>query len=272
MFSQGVFRKTFADTGTSLVLSAIGLILFVVMFTWAMLHMGTEVLNFVSRVPFIQKIFEMSLGIKVSGDISINVLFAVCFTHGVVMLLIWSVMIATATRVTVGEMEKGTADMLLSLPLNRTEIFVSTSCVWGFAALVLAACPLVGIAVGRQIFITDEVVTLSRFVAPTINLGCLNLAVGSLACMIGTLLQRRSMAVGVVVGVTFVSVVLNFLEPFLESLKPWRFLSLLTYFKPVETVRDESWPVASMVTLLAMAFSFWLIGLIVFRRKDVPAV
>lgn len=270
MFNFAVFLKTLRDSATSIVLAVIGLLAFQVLFVWAMLNMGTDVLEFVSKVPFIKKMFEMSLGINVEGDISVNVLFAVCFTHGVVLSLVWTVIISTVTRTTVGEIERGTADMLLTLPVTRAEVYFSTSVVWWLAALLLSYCPLAGFLIALQIFETTDPIDVSRFIAPATNFFALNLCVGGLAALVSCAADRRGVAVGIIVSLALASVVLNFVEPFIESFKSIRFLGLLNYFRPVDIVRQSEWPISSICVLLSVAFVCWIAGLVLFSRRDVP--
>ncbi len=270
MFNYGVFRKTLLESSWSILAAAIGLVAFVVLFVWAMQHMGTELLSFVSKFPFLQKVFEMSLGIKVSGEVSLSVLFAACFTHLMVMMLAWSVIIATSTRVTVGEVEQGTADLLLTLPVHRYEVYVSTSLVWMISATLLSFMPLLGIWIGTFFVDTSEVIDLKRYIAPACNFLCLNLAIGGITSMFGCLLNRRSVTIGLVIAIVFLSSVLNFLEPFLDEIKRIKFLSLLSYFRPVDIVRTGVWPSAHCTVLLVVALLCWIVGLIAFSRKDIP--
>lgn len=270
MFNYAIFRKTLIDSVWSLVLSAVGMIGFVILFVWAMLNMGTQVLEFVSQFPFIRKIFEMGFGIKVDGEVSVNILFAVCFTHGIVLALTWTVIIAATTRVTAGEVERGTADLLLALPVARPEVFVSTTLVWVLAAAVLSACPIIGIAIATLIFETEEAVDITRFIAPAANFFCLNLAVGGLSTLVGSILNRRGLAVGAIVGTLVSSVVLNFLEPFIELIGSVKFLSLLNYFRPVDVVRHDQWPIWQMMTLIVFGVVCWTAGMAIFARKDIP--
>jgi ABC-2 type transport system permease protein len=276
LFNYGIFRKTLGDSAASLVMATIGIIAFVVLFVWAMLNMGAQVLEFVSKFPFISKILEMGLGIRTSGEVSISIIFAVCFTHAVVLALTWTIMIATTTRVTVGEIERGTADLLLSLPVTRTTVYSSTTLVWLLAAVILSFCPIPGIWIGIHIFETGEPVDIFRYFPPALNFFCLNLAVGALSSMIACLLNRRGQAIGIVVGVAFVSSVINFLVPFLDTgtvselIKNVRFLSLLNYFRPVDIVRTGHWPFAEMAALITFSLVCWAIGLFAFSRKDVP--
>ena len=270
MFNYAIFRKTCFDSAWSLALSAGGLVAFVIMFVWAMLNMGTQILEFVAQFPFIRKIFEMGFGINVDGDVSMNILFAVVFTHAVVLALTWTVIIAATTRVTAGEIERGTADMLLSLPVNRTEVYISTTLAWVLIAGILSACPVGGIGIAAQVFETEEAVELSKYLAPALNFCCLNLAVGGISSLISCCLNRRGLAVGTTVAALLTSAVLTFLEPFIEFIKTIRFLSLLNYFRPVDIVRTGEWPMSQMLTLVILGTVAWTAGLILFARKDIP--
>ena len=270
MFSSAIFRKTLRDSSVSIVLSALGIVAFQILFVWAMLNMGTDLMQFLSRFPFLVKIFEMGFGIKIDGEVSINILFAICFTHAVVLALTWTVIIATTTRTTVGEIERGTADLLLSLPVTRPQVYFSSSLVWWLAAALLSFCPILGIGIAMQFFETEEVVVLSRFVPPAINFFALNLAIGGLASMIACFMNRRGVAIGTIVAIALSSVVLNFIEPFIEDIRHFRFLSLLNYFRPVDVVRTGEWPVTNMLVIASFAAVCWTIGLVTFARRDIP--
>lgn len=276
MFNYGIFRKTLADSAWSIGMAAIGLVVFVILFVWAMMNMGAQVLDFVAEIPWIRTILEAGLGINFSGDVSLNTIFSVCFTHGVVLAITWTVMIATTTRVTVGEIERGTADMLLALPISRMSVYFSTTTVWILAAAILSFCPILGIWIGTNIFETEEVVEINRYIAPATNFLCLNVAIGSMSSMIAALLSRRGQTVGIVVAIAFVSAVINFLVPVFdmgnvrESIKSVRYISLLNYFRPVDIVRFGQWPLFEMSVLIAFAAACWLVGLVAFSRKDIP--
>lgn len=270
MFNTGIFRKTFLDSLPAVLAVMVGLVAFVILFVWAMLNMGTELLNFVSKFPFLQKMFEMSLGIRVDGEVSVNILFAVCFTHLMALMLCWSVIIATATRVTVGEFERGTADLLLTLPVGRSEVYLTTSLVWILIATVVSFVPLLGLQIATLIFQPEEEVFLSKFVAPACNFVCLNLAIGGMSMLAGCVFARRGMAISFIVGVVFVSVVLNFIEPFVSAMENIAHLSLLKYYRPVDIVRLNEWPIGHMVFLSAIGVVSWVTGMIIYCRKDVP--
>ncbi len=271
MFNLAIFVKTIRDSIATLAMAALATMGFVILFVWAMVNMGQEVLRFVSQFPFLRNIFELSLGIRVEGDVSVNILLAVSFTHLVVLVLAWGTIIAIVTRVSVGEVERGTADLLLSLPISRFAVAFSTSLVWIVAGAMLALCALVGVWIGGLLFAGDEPVHFLNFVPAAFNLFALHLAVGGLGQLVSGIANRRGVAIGVVVGIALVSVTLNFVEPFIQPIQRLRFLGLLHYFRPVDIVRTGQWPTQNCLVLLGVAATCWAIGTTAFCRKDIPA-
>ena len=270
LFSSAIFLKTLRDSLWLIAAAAIGLVLFVVLYAWAMLNMGPEVLEFVSKFGFLKKIFEMSLGIKVGEEFSVNIMLAVSFAHAVVMMLSWSVMIAIPTRVTVGESEQGTADLLLTLPVSRTEVFISNSLVWCIAAAILSICPILGIWIGTCIFQPEEAVTLKRFFVPAANFFALLLAIGGISTLVGCLFERRGPAIATAAGIGIGSMMITFVEPFIAQISAVKFLSLMSYFQPVESVRSGAFPVLHILVLAGVGFGSWLVAIVIYNRKDIP--
>ena len=268
--NRAIFVKTTKDSLPVGLLTGIGTIGFVVLFVFAMVNMGKEVLQFIGQFPFLKNIFEMSLGISVSGDISMDVLLAVCFTHGVVLILGWSLVISTVTRVSVGEVERGTADLLLSLPVSRLSVTASTTAVWVIFAGILAICPLIGVWIGSIICTEGDEVRMVKFLPAVVNLFALHLAVGGLCTLVSAITNRRGTAITIVVAVALVSVTLNFVEPFISLIKQIRFIGLLHYFRPVDIVRIGAWPWKEILALSGFGIACWVVGAVIFCRKDIP--
>jgi ABC-type transport system involved in multi-copper enzyme maturation permease subunit len=271
VFNWAIFRKTVGDWAGYVLVSAAGTMAFVILFVVAMVNMGEEVLEFISQFAFLRRVFEMSLGIRVDGDVSLNILFAVSFTHLVTLTLAWGVIVAAVTRTTVGEIDQGTADLLFSLPVSRWEVCFSTSAVWVVSAALLAVCPLLGVAIGGQVYATQEEIRWTRFVPVVVNLFALHLSVGGLAALIGGLTRRRGFAVAMIVGFLLASVALNFVEPFIPGLQPVRPFGLLHYFRPVDVVRTGEFPWTSLGALCGLSAITWLAGTMAFCRRDIPA-
>ena len=268
--NRAIFLKTCRDSIALIALCAISIVLFVVLFVWAMLTMGPDLMVFAKKFAFITKIFAV-MGLQVEGEFSINILLAVCFTHMIVIILSWSAIIAGSTRSIVGEIEQGTADLLLTLPVTRWQVYVSTSLVWIIACVLIAASPVAGVMIGTMVFETgEEVVLVSRYIAPAVNSFALLMAVGGLSSLVSCLVTRRGHAITVVVGVGLVSMLLNFLEPFIPQIAGFRHLGLLNYFRPVEVVRTGEWPISNISILIGFGIITWVIGLVIYSRRDIP--
>ncbi|MFK7765922.1 MAG: ABC transporter permease subunit [Mariniblastus sp.] len=270
MFNRAIFWKTWRDSSPIFIAAAIGMTAFVVLFVQSMFSLGTELMEFVSKFEFLAKIFEFGFGIDPSGEVSLTILFTACFTHAMILLISWSTIIATTTRVTAGEIEKGTADLLLSLPVTRREVYLSTSLVWLLSAMILAVCPVMGVWIGLQVFETEEAILIRRFFPPAVNFFFVLIAVGGISSMFASLVDRRGLAIALIAGFLISSVVLNFVEPFIPVLSKIRWLGLLSYFRPVDVVRSGEWPWFAFGSLFAIGAVTWAFGMTVFCRRDIP--
>jgi len=130
--------------------------------------------------------------------------------------------------------------------------------------------PLPGTWIALQIFETEEAISLSSYIAPACNFLALNIAVGGLASLIATCSDRRSIAIGGIVAFLLFSMVLNFVEPFIKNLSAISFVGVMHYFRPVDVVRANEWPVGNIAVLLSAGVVCWIASLIVFSRRDIP--
>ena len=270
MINASLVRKTVRDHALLFGLTVAAVVLFEMFFVLAMRSMAYELKSFVSHRPFLQNLFRMLLSLDLRMGTSINILLAVGFVHPFLFATTWGFMIAIGTRITVGEIDRGTADLLFTLPLSRGTIYVSTTAVWIVAALILSACAWLGLWLGTLVFPPREPVSLARMGIATVNLVALCLAVGGVTSLVSCLVNRRGVAVGILVALLLFSFLINFLGVFIEFFRTIGFLGLLDYYRPVESARDGTWPVRNLLILSLVAIAGWTGGLFVFRRKDVP--
>jgi hypothetical protein len=113
-------------------------------------------------------------------------------------------------------------------------------------------------------------------VVVTVNLFCLYLAVGGLACLVSAMSERRGRAVATVFGILLASFLLNFLAQFWPPAEAVSRLSVLHYYKPLGVLRpgvmDAGWPVADMLVLAGFAAVTWTAGGLWFARRDICTV
>ncbi|MCA9616318.1 MAG: ABC transporter permease, partial [Myxococcales bacterium] len=100
----------------------------------------------------------------------------------------------------VGERERNTLGLLLSMPVGRTEVVVGK-----FVGRALALCLAVGLGLGAAMLAAapGEARTLAALLGPTMALG---LAFVSVGLLVSTLVSRQSTAASVVVAIWFLFV------------------------------------------------------------------
>ena len=262
--------KTARDHAALFLLTVGAVLLFEILFVLAMRSLAPELIAFISRRMFLQNMFRALLSLDMQAGISVNTLLVLGLVHPFLFAVTWGFLTTICTRVTVGEIDQGTADLLLTLPLSRSMIYVSTSLVWIVAAACLSAAAWLGLWLGNLAFPLRTTINFARMGIGAVNLFGLYLAIGGIASLISSSCNRRGIAVGISLAVLLSSYLTNFLASFIEFFRYIGFLGLLHYYHPVESVRDGAWPVRSLLILSAVAIVGWACGLLVFRRRDIP--
>ena len=270
MFNVAIFVKALKNALLTWVGASLGIVLFTLVFSWAVLNMGTELMEFIQRFSFLQKIMEMAFGIDVSGEVSTGSLLAVIFTHAMILIMSWAAIIAVATANTIGEFESGTADLLLTLPVSRTEVYVSNSVVLIVLAIGLGFCPMVGLWIATFVFEIPEPIFIFKYVAPSLMMAASLFAVGGITCLCSMILPRRTYVIATVTAIGIYSMLVNFVEPFVESLAFLKWTSLMNYFRPVDIYRADGFPLFECLVLLGVGVLCWFAGLMVFQKKEIP--
>src|SRR5262249_9225006 len=148
--------------------------------------------------------------------------------------------LTVCTRVIVGEIDRGTADLLLTLPISRTGILATVTLLWAGVGLVFCAAPWLGICVGRAFFPRAAEIDVGVLWIPTVNLYALYLAIGCLTLAVGSFMTRRGVAIGIVLGILIAMFVLNFVTALVPAARPWGALGLLNYYRPLESIRARA--------------------------------
>ncbi|MFO0943079.1 MAG: hypothetical protein U0930_20280 [Pirellulales bacterium] len=250
--------------------SCVGIALFVVLFIWSMQTMGPQLMEFLSSVGFLRKMLELAFGFTLDGEVSSNTLYSIAWLHPVVLALSWGTLIATATRQTSGEMERGRTELTISLPLSRGEIFWAGWFCTALVSVLVSVAPLIGLWVGSQLFEPFEPIRFGRFAIASFNLWMLNVAVGSLTTLIGVRLVRRGVAVATVSSILILFVAMNFLESFLVAIQKIKFVSLLYYYRPGDIVRSEQWPIYDTTALFTISTVASIVAAVLWQRRDMP--
>lgn len=225
----------------------------------------------VLELPLVRNFVHLIMGADLLGDLSPTAMATFGMAHPLLWVLAWALLIAAGTGVLAGEVDRGTADILLALPISRAGIYLSTSAVMLLLTLLVSAAPLVGLFAFNRVFPLDAPVDFARLAPVSVNFLALNLAVAGLTLGVSSASSRRGKAVAVVLAILLVSDLINLMVQFWDAARPLRFLGFLHYYRPLPIVRSGRLPPADLATLCTLAVVTWLIGLWYFRRRDIPA-
>jgi ABC-2 type transport system permease protein len=224
------------------------------------------------QLDFARGIMQAMLGTEIGDRLGPQMFQSVAWVHPVVLALTWAHALVSCTRVPAGEVDRGTADVLLGLPVSRWEVFISETVVWLVCGAAILTAALVGNLLGAQALPPEHRPQLSRLFIVLANLFCLYAAVGGLAWLVSSLSDRRGRAMTIVFLVLLSLFLLNYLAQFWHPLEKIAFLSPLHYHRPVNVLGNGAWPWKDMAVLLSSGCAMWLTGGAVFARRDLCTV
>ncbi len=183
----------------------------------------------------------------------------------VVPLLLIVAAIGAGANAVAGEEDRGTLDLLMSLPVTRPRVALEK-----FGALVAELVAL-GFVVWLSLWIGSVAVgmdiTAAKLAAASVDAVTLAVAYGSIALLAGCATGRRGLAIGVASAAAVAAYLVNSLAPLVDALSPLQKLSPFYYYGARSPLRDglDPWHMLFLVGVAALA----LVGSIVaFRRRD----
>ena len=264
-----LFRKTAHEHRWLFVLILFTTSVFPVIFVHAFLAFPIEQTEGFLKVPLVRAMIKALTGADVMELFSINALGAFAFVHPVMLALGWACVVVSAARVIAGEIDVGTADLLLALPVSRFRAYLSVT------AWVFLCCPLLagaawfGVWMGTVTADMPEVLDIWSLGPVAVNSAAMLIAVAGVATLISAVSSRQGRAVGVAFGILLCSFLLNWLAAFWEPAQRLAFVGILRYFRPFVILREGHLQTADVAVLLAVALITWSIGAVVFTRRDV---
>jgi len=270
--NRGLMIKAFREVWGTTLLLGIVLLLVETALSYVLPKFHEQLSAQWSAMPFVQNIIKAMLGADVSGGIGPETFAAMAWVHPVVLACVWAHAIVICTRVPAGEVDRGTIDVLLGLPVSRWQVYISETAVWLAAAVFILLLAFLGNAIGSTGVPTEFRLDKARIGMVLVNLLCMYVSVGSFALLVSALSDRRGRAITLVFLVVLGSFLLNYLAEFWEPLSRFAFLSVLKYYRPLQVVRDGHWPWRDLAILLTTAIGFWTAGGVIFSRRDLTTV
>ncbi|MGE0481646.1 MAG: ABC transporter permease subunit [Phycisphaerae bacterium] len=267
----GVLRKTTRDALGLLLLLLAAFLFFEVVFVRIINEMSRDVGGDLLKLGFVRQILKLVLGGDLGENLTTTGIMTIGFASALPFAFTWTFLLTTCSRVISGEIDRGTADLLLTLPVSRTSVYLTTTFVWAAMSLPLALAPLVGIALGDWISPLRERVNFAALAPLVWNLYAFLLAIGGIAMCCSAVFVRRGAAVGWVLALLLASFMITFFAGVSPTMQKIAFLSLLEYYRPLPVARSGNVPWNHMAVLVGVFVVSGGAGLAYFRRRDIPA-
>ncbi len=217
--------------------------------------------------PGFMQMRNVMLGVDASGGGIADIGFSIAWSHPVVLILLLAQAIIACTRVPAGEIERGSIDMLMGLPISRRQLFLSETAAWLLGGAIMLGALYAGSFVGARFIPPEYRPHWGKLAMVLVNLGFVYAVVGAAAMAASSLSDRRGRAILVVLVLTVGSLLINFLELLWEPSKQIAFLSFLHYYRPIGMLKDGKWPLGDLATLGGIALGLWVTAGVVLSRR-----
>ncbi len=269
---RGIMLKSFHETWPATLMCGVLLLGVEMVLAYVIPTFQAQFSEALLQIKFVQTFVGAMLGIDASEQLGPEAFTAFAWVHPVVLALIWTHALVSCTRMPAGEIDRGTVDLTLTLPVTRWGLLVAETAVWIVAGVFVLALGVVGNEWGGLYVDTAMRPAIGRVLIVLANMLCLYLAVGGLSWLMSAASNRRGPALIVVLLFLLASFLLNFLAQFWSVADRIAFLGILDYYRPMYVLRDGTVPWRDMVVLLTTAVTLWIAAGVVFSRRDVCTV
>lgn len=205
------------------------------------------------------------------GDLATFAAFVgVEFINVIWPLIVAIFVIMAGTSAVAQEIERGTADLWLSVPEHRWRLLAAKAAAMALGVAVLVVVTLGTLGIGA--FTINERLGMMSLIAAGVVMLSYPLAVLGYSLLLSSLFSERGKAAGIAAGLTILGY-LGWLIAELSDRWDWlRYVSPFTAYKPQQALETGEIPWGGVTILLAVALVTVVAALIIFQRRDVATV
>lgn len=269
---KGLLRKIVLETRWPVLWFSVGLCAIMSILTWILPTILKDINQVFEAIPIFKPVIGALLGVKPDTDISAEMTQAFLWVHPSVLATLWAHEVMYCTRTPAGEIDRGTIDFLLGLPVSRWKLFCAESIGWLLSGLVIVGGGICGHVLIAQNFAAQMQPSSTATLLILCNLFSMYLAVGSISFLISAISDRRNKAMGVLFAILLISFLLNFVAQFWKPARPWARFSILEYYRPAGIIQSGQFPVENVTILLSVGLLCWITAGVIFHRRSICTV
>lgn len=217
--------------------------------------------------PQVMQLRKMILGIEGTSVRVADIAFALAWSHPVILALLFAHGIILTTRVPAGEVERGTMDVLLGLPVSRWTLHISETAAWAISGALVLGSILAGSWFGAQFIKPENRPDWSVLSVVLVNLAGVYAAAGAMGMLSASWTNRRTRAVMTVLIVIVASMLIFLLRPLWTPMEDFGWLSLLYYYRPAIILQEQQWPWRDLAVLGGVFVALWIAAGEVLKRR-----
>ncbi|MFC6238207.1 ABC transporter permease subunit [Longivirga aurantiaca] len=186
----------------------------------------------------------------------------------IVPLVLVAVALGSAAAATAAEEERGTADLLLALPVARTTVLLAKALAMVVSVVAVAAVAAVTVAVGAPLVDLD--VSTAGILAGCAMVTLLALLVGAAGLVLGALTGHRAAVLGGGIGLALTAFLVDALAPMADWLEPWQDASPFAWALRSDPL-TSGFAVLDALLLASVALVLTGAAVAVYRRRDIDS-
>jgi ABC-2 type transport system permease protein len=264
-----VLLKILRETWPLTLLFALGLFVAELVLNVVFPQILRQLGDLLERLPFVRDFVGALLGVSIEGELTAQLMQAFVWVHPTVLALLCAYVMLHCTRFPVAEIDRGTVDILLGLPVSRRAIFLCETAGWLAGGVVLLGAAAAGYVIGSRALAAASRPPFGYVLLVLLNLFCVYLAVGGVCYLLSSFSERRGRAISAAFGVVLASFLLTFVAQFWAPAAPFAFLSVLDYYRPANILKGGTVDLRDLAVLLAVGLGGWLGGLEISARRNI---
>jgi ABC-type transport system involved in multi-copper enzyme maturation permease subunit len=224
-----------------------------------------------ATLPIVRPVLSALLGVPVEDGLSAVLLQSILWVHPVVLALVWGLATVLSTRFPAAEIDRGTIDVLLGLPVSRRGLYVTETLVCLALGAAVIAVGSTGYFLGAAALPAADRPDPAGAWLVMVNLLSVFASVAGVGFLVSALSDRRGRAIGILFGMLLGSFLLNVLAEFWAPAQRLAFLSVLHYYQPARVMNSAALNVRDLAALVGVGGAAWMAGLEIVARRSMRA-